>query len=276
MTSKKPEIIGNFEVVEGKLRTRREVLMMGALAASGAIAGTAAVAATAATGTSTKGNPAGVIAAAPAGGKAYTAKDFSALVTKNMTGLSSNQIQQHLKLYEGYVGKINELQAGLDSVDITTPSPNATYHPYREMLVEQSFALNGVIYHELYFANLGGTGGEPTGDLKSAIEARWGSNGKFIDHLKAAGKCMRGWVVVGWNTRDDSLQIYGLDAHNLFAPANVIPLVVLDVYEHAYMIDYGINRGAYLDAFMANIDWGVCNKRIGRARQHPGGPDTTA
>lgn len=274
MTSKNPEVIGNFEVVEGKLRTRREVLLMGALAATGAIASSAVLGAKADAQTESKA--AGVISGAPAGGKSYTAKDFSSLVSKNMTGLSSKQIEQHLKLYEGYVGKINELQAALDTVDISTPTPNATYHPYREMLVEQSFALNGVIYHELYFANLGGTGGEPTGDLKSAVEARWGSNGKFIDHLKAAGKCMRGWVVVAWNTRDNSLQLYGLDAHNLLVPANVIPLVVLDVYEHAYMIDHGINRGAYLDAFMANINWDVCNKRLVRAKQHPGGPETTA
>lgn len=278
MTSKKTEIIGNFEFIEnkseGKLRTRREVLLMGAIAATGAIATSTGIVKAA----ETESKAAGVIAggAPAAGGKSYTAKDFSSLVTKNMTGLSSKQVEQHLKLYEGYVGKINELQAGLDAVDISTPAPNATYHPYREMLVEQSFALNGVIYHELYFANLGGSGGEPTGDLKSAVEARFGSVGKFIDHLKAAGKCMRGWVVVGWNTRDASLQMYGLDAHNLLVPANVVPLVVLDVYEHAYMIDYGTNRGAYLDAFLSNIDWGVCNKRFTRAHGHPSGPDTTA
>ncbi|MBX9720743.1 MAG: Fe-Mn family superoxide dismutase, partial [Candidatus Obscuribacterales bacterium] len=170
-----------------------------------------------------------------------------------------------------------EINALLDAQDILTQAPaaNATYAPLRELLMEQSFALNGVIYHELYFGNLGGSGGEPGGDLKSAIEARWGSSSKFIDYLKAAGKCMRGWVIMGWNTRDSSLHTYGLDMHNMWSPANVVPIVALDVYEHAYMIDYGINRANYLDAFVKNIDWDVCGKRFSLAHKHPSGPDCT-
>ena len=69
--------------------------------------------------------------------------------------------------------------------------------------MEQSYAVNGAVYHEYYFGNLGGKGGEPTGELKSALEERWGSMDKFMDYLKAAGKSMRGWVVIGFNTRAD-------------------------------------------------------------------------
>src|SRR6185437_9268174 len=240
MTSEKHEVIGNYEVADGKLKTRREVLMMGALAAGGALVATAA-----------KSSAENVVAAATGiSGAAYKAKDFSHLVNKPMEGLKPEQIEPHLKLYSGYVAKANDIQELLLTTDVAKPAPNATYHPFRELLMEQSYALNGVIYHELYFGNLGGSGGEPAGQLRAAVEERWGNMNKFMDHFKAAGKCMRGWVVVGWNTRDGHLHMYGLDLHNMWVPANVVPVVVLDVYEHAYMIQYGINRGGYLDAFL--------------------------
>jgi Fe-Mn family superoxide dismutase len=262
MTTEKREIIGNYEISEGKLTTRREVLLMGALAA-GAVIGSGVSAAAAET------------KAAEGGG--IKEKDFSHLLSKKMDGLSTNQVEQHLKLYKGYVAKTKEINERLDAADIITqtPAPNATYAPMRELLMEQSYALNGVVYHELYFGNLGGSGGEPTGDLKAAVEARYGSVGKFADYLKAAGKSMRGWVIMGWNQREAALHTYGLDMHNMWSPAHVVPIVALDVYEHAYMIDYGINRASYLDAFMKNIDWDVCGKRFAVAHKHPSGPDST-
>jgi Fe-Mn family superoxide dismutase len=271
MTSSKRdsrELIGNFEVSQGELKTRREVLLMGALAAGSMMATGAAAA------DNLKEAAATLPVAKP--GQPLAAKDFSHLLSKPMEGLSPKQIEPHLKLYQGYVAKTNEIQSALNTVDLNTPAPNATYHPLRELLMEQSYALNGVVYHELYFGNLGGGGGEPSGDLRNAIEARWGSLGKFMDFFKASGKCMRGWVIVGWNTRDGQLHAYGLDLHNMWVPANVVPVVVLDVYEHAYMIDYGINRGAYLDAFLNNVDWNVCNRRLEHARKHPSGPEATA
>lgn len=265
MSTEKREIIGNYEISEGKLASRREVLLMGALAAGAALGSSVASASAA--------EPAKVIV----GAGDIKEKDFSALLNKKMDGLSSNQIEQHLKLYKGYVVKTKEISDALNSADLlkATPAPNATYAPLRELLMEQSYAQNGVVYHELYFGNLGGAGGEPTGDLKSAVEARWGNTAKFMDYLKAAGKCMRGWVIMGWNTRDGSLQTYGLDMHNMWSPANVIPIVVLDVYEHAYMIDYGINRGNYLDAFVKNLDWNVCAKRFDIARKQTYGPESS-
>jgi Fe-Mn family superoxide dismutase len=268
MTSEKRELIGNFEVAEGKLTTRREVLLMGALAAGSVITSSAARAADSV-------KEAAVPAAAFHPGQ-YAAKDYSHLLNKPMDGLSPKQIEPHLKLYAGYVGKANEIQTALSTVDPNNPPPNATYHPLRELLMEQSYALNGVVYHELYFGNLGGAGGEPTGDLRNAIEARWGSLGKFMDFFKASGKCMRGWVIVGWNMRDGQLHAYGLDLHNMWVPADVVPIVVLDVYEHAYMIDYGINRAAYLDAFLKNVDWNACNRRLAATKTLQPGPDCTA
>ncbi len=166
------EVIGNYELSKAGLLTRREVLTMGAVAAAGALVAPAFAAA---------GTPAAPAASA---GDPYVAKDFSGLQGK-LDGLSASQIEQHLKLYKGYISKANELRGKLKDVELT--SANQTYSAIREMLVEQSFAVNGVIYHEFYFGNLGGKGGDPTGDLKAAMEERWGSTAKFNDFLKAAG-----------------------------------------------------------------------------------------
>lgn len=258
MKSSKSELIENGEAKDKGTVTRREMLIMGAAAATSAAISTRAV--------SGATNP-------PSTNEPYTAKDYSDLTTKKMEGLSNSQIEQHLKLYQGYIRKSNEIYTKLKDVDIT--SANATYAPLRELLMEQSYAVNGVIYHELYFGNLGGRGGEPVGELKDALEERFGPGGKFMDYLKAAGKSMRGWVVVGYNTRAGHIDTFGLDMHNMWSPANIVPLLVLDVYEHAYMIDYGIERGKYLDAFLKNLDWDVVAKRLAAVKVHPVGLDTT-
>jgi len=252
----KHEIIGNYERIDRDVMSRREVLLMGAMAAASGIA---------------SAGPAIAAAGTPsAAGIEYAPKDFSGL---KLDGLSASQIEQHIKLYKGYITKANELTAKLK--DVTLEGANATYAPLRELLVEESYAVNGVVYHEFYFGNLGGKGAEAAGDVRAALEERWGSYGKFMDYLKAAGKCMRGWVVVGYNTRVGQLAAYGLDLHNMWSPANVVPIVVLDVYEHAYMIDFGIDRAKYLDVFVKNLDWDVIGKRFALARKHPSGPDCT-
>ena len=234
---------------------------MGAIAAGGLVAGSPALAA-----------PTVSAAQAATGPEPYMAKDFSNLVGK-LDGFTASQIEQHLKLYKGYIGKANELTQKLKDADIA--GANATYSPLREMLVEESYAVNGVIYHELYFGNLGGGGGEPAGDVRSAIEDRWQSHGKFMDYLKAAGKCMRGWVIVGYNLRAGHLSTFGLDMHNMWSPAGVIPILVLDVYEHAYMIDFGIDRAKYLEVFVKNLNWDVVSKRLAYAKKCPTGYEST-
>lgn len=274
MSSNEKELVGNFELTRQGVITRREVLMMGAVAATSIASVNAAVAATSAAAAAATGTGSGAGSTdATAGKNPYSAKDFSSLVSKNMEGLSPSQIEQHLKLYKGYVTKSNEIYNQLKTADLS--NPNATYSPLRELLVEQSFAVNGMVYHEFYFGNLGGTGGDPTGDVKAALEERYGSTGKFMDFLKASGKCMRGWVVVGYNTRGNHIDTFGLDMHNMWSPQNVVPLLVLDVYEHAYMVDYGIDRAKYLDAFAKNLDWQVVAKRLAATKKLVSGADTT-
>jgi superoxide dismutase, Fe-Mn family len=197
------------------------------------------------------------------------AQDYSRLLA-GLEGLSPNQIKQHLGLYQGYVKKANEIHTLMGAATPNPTTVNATYDPYRELLVESSFAMNGIILHELYFDNLGGVAGDkaPSQALQNTFAKAFGSWDGFITQLKSAGKAMRGWAVVAFNLRDNRIHMYGLDTHNQWAPLHTIPLLVLDVYEHAYMIDFGTNRGAYLDAFLSNINWSVVESRLNSLPLH--------
>jgi Fe-Mn family superoxide dismutase len=122
--------------------------------------------------------------------------------------------------------------------------------------------LNGAVLHELYFGNLGATEKEPKGSLKKIIDRDFGSVQNFIGHLKLTGKIMRGWALAALNYRTGKLHIYGLDQHQQDVPNMVYPILALDVYEHAYMIDYGLKRADYIETFFKAIDWGVVQKRF--------------
>ncbi|MEB3245912.1 MAG: Fe-Mn family superoxide dismutase [Vampirovibrionales bacterium] len=199
-----------------------------------------------------------------------------ALVAKSFTerfarieGISANQLAQHNKLYEGYVKKHNSITQQLA---VFTPEQledaNATYHVFRELTHEQSFALNGVVLHELYFEGMGPAADaarQPSAFLNSLLVKRFGSLELYMAHLMALGKASRGWAMTGYNLRDGRLHNYGLDMHDIGMPAHVIPVLVLDVYEHAYMIDFGTNRGDYLKAFATNIDWQQVEARLAQA-----------
>lgn len=190
------------------------------------------------------------------------AKTFPNLST--VEGISQNQLTEHIGLYNGYVKKINEIQGLIMGSTPDLEKMNATYSPYRELHVEQTYALNGVILHEYYFENLGGAKRKATETemAHKLFTQEFGSWDNYVAHLTAVGKSMRGWAMTGYNMRDHRIHNYGLDLHNQWVPVHVIPLLVLDVYEHAYMIDFGTKRAAYLDAFMRNVNWEVVDQRL--------------
>ena len=164
----------------------------------------------------------------------YVSKKYDSLLGGSLSGLSDNQLRAHFGLYENYINKINEIEAKIKAFD-----PNSQdLTNYRGLHAEQTFMLNGAVLHELYFGNLGGSQKEPKDNLKKMIDRDFGNLQAFIGHLKAVGKVMRGWSVAAFNYRTGRLNVYGLDQHNQLVPAMVHPILVLDVYEHAYMIDY--------------------------------------
>jgi len=182
----------------------------------------------------------------------------------SMEGISRNQLEQHYTLYQGYVNKVNEIHGKLETVDRSTA--NQAFSDLRELKVELTFAWDGVKLHELYFENLGGAGSERSADLSQAMDGTFGSWDKFIEDWKASGIAARGWVVLAVDLENGQLFSYIADAHNLYGVWNAIPVLIMDTYEHAYMIDYGVRRPPYIDAFVNNIDWAVVSTRYAKAQ----------
>lgn len=184
----------------------------------------------------------------------YEAKPLKE-ATLNMDGISRKTMEEHYKLYEGYVSKSNEILGLLKEAD--PAKGNQTYSDIRVLKHELTFAIGGVKNHEIYFDHLGGDGGRPGGQLLEDIEKNFGSFEAWAADLKGTGLAARGWVWLAYDYDSGTLFNYLGDAQNTFPIWNAKPILALDTYEHAYFIDYAVNRGAYIDAFMSNIDWSV-------------------
>ena len=191
-----------------------------------------------------------------------TPKQFRAHIF-SMEGFSKKMVEEHLKLYQGYVNKYNEITEKLTHLtDDDYAKANQTHSMIRELKVELSFAWNGIMNHEIYFSHLGGNGEAPKRTLIRQIKKDFGSLELFKKDLKATSLAARGWVWTGWNRREKKLFNYISDAHNLYSLFEIEPVLMLDTYEHAYFMDYGSARGAYVDAFLNNLDWAVVQKNF--------------
>ena len=179
----------------------------------------------------------------------------------SLTGISDKTISiHHDKLYAGYVAKKNEISEKLEALshggDVS--SANQSYSELRALKDGETFATNGVYLHEWYFDVLGGNGA-PSGPLVDALAAKYGSLENFLNYFSACGMAARGWVVLAWDTHDQTLRVYTGDAHNQGGVWGCLPVIVLDVYEHAYFIDYGSDRKTYIADFWKNFNWNKAN-----------------
>ncbi len=186
------------------------------------------------------------------------------LKPRGLSGISDKQIDFHFDThYKGYVNKLNEVLEKLAAVDRSKANQN--YSEYRALKVEETFNHMGIVLHELYFENLkDGRGTKPSDKLVGLIEKNFGSIEKWKEDFKACGTALRGWAVLVLDLSTGRLINNGLDAHNVNSMMNTIPLLVMDVYEHAYYADYGPKRAPYMDAFLENANWGVASKRLER------------
>jgi Fe-Mn family superoxide dismutase len=174
-----------------------------------------------------------------------------------LDGISRETIEAHYKLYQGYVNKRNEILEKLDGVDLA--SANQVYSDVRSLKVDLSFAIGGIKNHEIYFEHLGGTGGDPAGIFGSLVKRDFGSVADWRADLKATGMGGRGWAWTAYDWDEGRLFNYIGDAQNTFPVWNATPLVALDVYEHAYFIDFATDRAGYIEAFFNNLDYDVVN-----------------
>jgi Fe-Mn family superoxide dismutase len=179
-----------------------------------------------------------------------------------LDGISRESVEAHYKLYQGYVGKRNEILGALEGVDLS--KANQIYSELRGLKVELSFALGGIKNHEIYFEHLGGTGGDPTGLFGDLVKRDFCSAEAWRTDLKATGMAGRGWAWTAYDWDEGRLYNYIGDTQNTYPIWNATPLVALDVYEHAYFMDYATDRGAYIDAFLANLDWATVNDWVSK------------
>jgi len=179
-----------------------------------------------------------------------------------LDGISRAAVEAHYKLYQGYVAKRNEILGLLADAD--PDSANQVYSDLRSLKLDLTFAIGGIKNHELYFDHLGGDGGDPQGRIRDLIERDFNSVDAWRADLKATGMAARGWAWTAYDWDEGRLFNYLGDAQNTFPVWNATPLVALDVYEHAYFLDYQTDRASYIDAFFANLDWGVVNDWVGR------------
>ncbi len=187
--------------------------------------------------------------------------EVKGLKYKQLNGFSEKQISFHHDIhYAGYVKKRNEVHSKLKTVDKSTS--NANYSEFRALKKEETFNASGQLLHESYFGTFGGDG-KYTDDMDviKKINEDFGSFDDFKQDMLATAKAARGWAILAIDPTDGKLRNFLSDMHNDGAVWGAIPLITLDVYEHAFYVDYGPDKGKYLEPFFANLDWNVINDR---------------
>jgi superoxide dismutase, Fe-Mn family len=185
----------------------------------------------------------------------YQPKDFSHLL--GLEGMSDTLLTNHFTLYQGYVTNTNKLVDQMKVMEAGTPE-------YTELHRRFGWEWNGMRLHELYFGNIAKHGVALSERiLRQKIVATWGSVLDWEKEFRGLGM-MRGigWVVLVHDKRDGKLFNVWVDEHNTGNLAGTTPLLVMDVFEHAFMVDYGLKRADYINTFMSHIDWHVVEERV--------------
>jgi len=189
----------------------------------------------------------------------YASKDYSRLI--GMEGFGETLLKNHFTLYQGYVTNTNKVLDALDQMlkDGKTATPE-----YAELKRRLGWEFNGMRLHEYYFENLGGKGGiDKNGKLSKKLAENFGSYESWEKDFKATGT-MRGigWVVLYQDILGGRLINLWINEHDVSHPAGCNPILIMDVFEHAFMLDYGLKRADYIEAFFKNIDWKSAEARL--------------
>jgi len=196
--------------------------------------------------------------------KAYTPQKFEHL--KGLDGISDAQLAEHFKLYEGYVTQVNSLNEQLDEM-VRKGKPSGTNPTFAELTRHLGFEYNGMILHEYYFSNLKRAADPAPGKgsgLARALEQNFGS----VEYWKADFQAIGGMRGVGWAVLFEDpvtsrLVNNWISLHQDGPPTGFKPLLVMDVWEHAFMRDYkATERAQYIQAFFRNVDWQAVEHRL--------------
>jgi len=190
---------------------------------------------------------------------AYTAKDYAKLI--GMEGFSETLLKNHFTLYQGYVTNTNK---ALDILAQMLKDGKTSTPEFAELKRRLGWEFNGMRLHEYYFENLGGKGGiDKGGKLAKKLAESFGSFEAWEKDFRGTG-AMRGigWIVLYQDNANGSLINFWINEHDVSHPAGCNPILIMDVFEHAFMLDYGLKRSDYIDAFFKNIDWKAVEARL--------------
>jgi Fe-Mn family superoxide dismutase len=195
----------------------------------------------------------------------YKAREFN---LSGLNGISDETLEMHFKLYEGYVKETNKLTEGIAKFIEDGNVDQEEMPAYSELTRRLGFEYNGMVLHEYYFDNLksGGGTGDParTAKFAKAAESSFGSYEIWKADFVGIGK-MRGvgWAICYQNPSNGRLSNHWITLHETGNVAGFDPVLVMDVWEHAYLLDYKpAERPKYIEAFFSNIDWTVVEKRL--------------
>jgi Fe-Mn family superoxide dismutase len=195
----------------------------------------------------------------------YKAREFN---LSSLTGISDETLEMHFKLYEGYVKETNKLTEAITKFIADGQVDQEEMPAYSELTRRLGFEYNGMVLHEYYFDNLktGGGSGDPdrTAQFVKAAEASFGSYEIWKADFVGIGK-MRGvgWAICNQNPANGRLSNHWITLHETGNVAGFAPVLVMDVWEHAYLLDYKpAERPKYIEAFFSNIDWTTVDKRL--------------
>jgi len=195
---------------------------------------------------------------------AYEARKFD---LKGLKGISDETLQLHFKLYEGYVKGTNALNGKIEKI-LEDGKVDAEEVPaYSELTRRLGFEYNGMVLHEYYFENLTRGSERPDGAFRERAERSFGSFDIWKTDFAGIGN-MRGvgWAICYENPANGRLSNHWITLHEHGNVAGFRPILVMDVWEHAYLLDHGSERAKYVDAFFNNVAWGVANGRLSEAR----------
>ena len=203
---------------------------------------------------------------------AYKAREFN---LSGLNGISDETLEMHFKLYQGYVKETNNLSDRITKFIEDGQVDQEEMPAYSELTRRLGFEYNGMVLHEYYFDNLksGGGTGDPakTAEFAKAADSSFGSYEIWKADFVGIGK-MRGvgWAICYQNPMNGALSNHWITLHETGNVAGFTPVLVMDVWEHAYILDYKpADRPKYIEAFFANIDWSVVERRLQQQKAQP-------
>jgi Fe-Mn family superoxide dismutase len=194
-------------------------------------------------------------------GAVYKVKDFN---LSGLNGISDQTLEMHLNLYEGYVKNTNILTERL--LEMNRKQEASGKDPaYAELTRRLGFEYGGMVLHEYYFENLAPNGkGVPAKELRAALENSFGGFDNWRADFAAVGE-MRGvgWAILYHDPVTQQLSNHWVALHHIGVPSGFKPILVMDVWEHAFLLDYKPSeRAKYIEAFFSNINWDVIQRRL--------------